>query len=1000
MSARHRDGTSERVDQLEIAVRAYAPTRRKRNKWRGADLGPSEWTLIFDTETTVDAAQTLKFGVYQVRKGQELWEAGYFIDPNILTPRERAKIQAYARKINYRCITVEEFTENVFFRIGYELSALIVGFNLPFDISRLAIRHGTARGRVMKGGFSFQLSSHRYWPNIQIKHLSARASLIRFTTRPGRIAGRGMRRRRIRLPPRPGYFVDVRTFAAALTSRSFSLASLADFLRTEHRKLDTEEHGKTVTDNYLAYARQDVQTTWECFCALLRKFEEHNFTQTLPHKIFSEASIGKAYFREMNIRPWRELQPNFPENLIGTIMSTYFGGRSEVHIRRIIQQVIYCDFLSMYPTVCTLMGLWKFIISNGLKWRETRDEIAELLGSIRPGDLQNSNIWAKLTTMVQVAPDEDILPLRADYGGDQQRTIGLNYVDPASPPLWYTLADCIASKLLTCKAPRVLRAITFEPDGIQPDLKPVNICGNPDYRIDPYSDDFYCRVIDLRSAVKSHIKTATPEERPSLDSTQLTLKILANSMSYGNFVELNVEDLPRAENRTCYGNKGEPFSVVTDKIEEPGRYFHPLIGTLITGAARLMLAITERLSLDQGLDWAFCDTDSMAIARPADMSVSAFTAKVQAVRSWFNPLNPYANKGQLLKLEDVNFALRDGKPTGDPRALYCFAVSAKRYALFNIDDNERIVIRKASGHGLGHFLALYGEANAPKSIPSPAVSFEEIGVERWQYDFWYQIIRAVLDGDPDWVDLDYHPNLNLPAASRYGATTPRLLTWFDTHNAYKDYSDQVRPGNFLLVFQIDPLAIADFPELLQSIADPSSTRAKAIKLPKPVAPYDTNPARAAEMCFDRDTGIAIPANVLKTYRDALAQYHLRCQWRRKPMEIIPWIAGLRETRRHVRCNWRSVGIVGFDVWWKRIESVGGENDGVTRRRRGTGRIRFSARGCTGLTRTIACSNYCGWSAQSGTGKRGCSANNRAIDKGCGNSVEHSCENSTSPPGKG
>ena len=53
---------------------------------------------------------------------------------------------------------IAEFIENVFFRIGYELRALIIGFNLPFDISRLAINHGPSRGRVMKGGFSFQLS--------------------------------------------------------------------------------------------------------------------------------------------------------------------------------------------------------------------------------------------------------------------------------------------------------------------------------------------------------------------------------------------------------------------------------------------------------------------------------------------------------------------------------------------------------------------------------------------------------------------------------------------------------------------------------------------------------------------------------------------------------------------------------------------------------------------------------------------------------------------------
>ena len=117
-------------------------------------------------------------------------------------------------------------------------------FNLPFDISRLAIGHSPSRGRIMKGGFSFQLLQSRNWPNVQIKHLSSRVSLIRFPTQPGFVAGRGMRKRKIKPTPRPGYFVDVRTLAAALTSRSFDLAGLADFLGTEHRKLKTQDHGK------------------------------------------------------------------------------------------------------------------------------------------------------------------------------------------------------------------------------------------------------------------------------------------------------------------------------------------------------------------------------------------------------------------------------------------------------------------------------------------------------------------------------------------------------------------------------------------------------------------------------------------------------------------------------------------------------------------------------------------------------------------------------------
>ena len=87
--------------------------------------------------------------------------------------------------------------------------------------------------------------------------------------------------------------------------------------------------------------------------------------------------------------------------------------------------------------------------------------------------------------------------------------------------------------------------------------------------------------------------------------------------------------------------------------------------------------------------------------------------------------------------------------------------------------------------------------------------------------------------------------------------------------------DQVRPSNFLLAYQIDPVAIHECPDFLAGFADADSSRAKPIKWPKPVAPYDTDPAKAAENCFDRDTGIAIPAGALKTYGTALAQYHLR-----------------------------------------------------------------------------------------------------------------------------
>jgi hypothetical protein len=417
-------------------------------------------------------------------------------------------------------------------------------------------------------------------------------------------------------------------------------------------------------------------------------------------RVKSEAGIGKAYLKEMGIQPWRLMQPNFPPEIINIIMQTYYGGRSEVHLRRVLTQVLYCDFLSMYATVCTLMGLWRFVIAKGVNWRDCTEETRAFLASVTMRDLRKRKTWAKLRTLVQVIPDRDLFPVRGQYGGEARYTIGLNYIS-SETPIWYTLADCINSQLRTGKPVRIVRALTFEPKAKQPGLRPVDIAGNSEFHVDPRSGDFYKRLIELRGSIKQRLKTCDPSERDSLDSQQQALKILASSTSYGIFVELNVEELNEAAAALRYSDGGMPCTISVDKAEMPGSYFHPLLATLITGAARLMLGIAEQLGNAAKLDWAFCDTDSIAFAKPVNMEDSEFRDRVHEIRNWFNALNPYEGAGNLLKFEDVNFKLLDGKTTQELGPLYVWAISAKRYALFNIDEFGRPVLRKASAHGLG-----------------------------------------------------------------------------------------------------------------------------------------------------------------------------------------------------------------------------------------------------------------------------------------------------------
>lgn len=266
-------------------------------------------------------------------------------------------------------------------------------------------------------------------------------------------------------------------------------------MKTPRRKIETEGHGEALTAEYLDYAVQDVQVIWDCFVDLAKRYREQGLHATPIQRILSEAGIGKGYLREMSIKPWRVMQPNFPNEIIGQIMGSYFGGRAEVRQRRVITQVLYCDFTSMYPTVSTLMGLWQYVMAKGISWCDSTEPTKRFLEKIKIDDLQRPRTWKKFDTLVQLAPDADILPVRAKYDSTQF-TIGLNYLT-CDKPLWYTFADCIASKLLTGHTPKILRAITFKTREPQDGLKSVAIAGKEEFLVDPYEGDFFKRIIEL-----------------------------------------------------------------------------------------------------------------------------------------------------------------------------------------------------------------------------------------------------------------------------------------------------------------------------------------------------------------------------------------------------------------------------------------------------------------------------------------------------------------------
>jgi hypothetical protein len=442
--------------------------------------------------------------------------------------------------------------------------------------------------------------------------------------------------------------------------------------------------------------------------------------------------------RYLGITGFNEMNPNFDPTVLGCFMEAYYGGRSGVRIRHMIVEVIYCDFKSQYPTVNALMNLQELLIAGQVGVHRDRKEAFQFLQTVTLQDLQKRDTWPKLRGVALVEPDDDILPYRTHYGenedGSLSVNIGINRVISACPA-WWTFADIIASKLLTGRTPKIIKTLELFPIGRQ-DVNAIELFGET--TIDLSKDDFFATLIDARIAVEMELRDiATPEDRkPFLKSFQGGLKNTANGTSYGALNEFVVDDhLAEVPTMVYYGGasakvKARLHSIGEDggveisdyKAEKPGKYFAPF-GLLIPAAGRLLLAIGERLAADRGLVSAFDDTDSMAFCDPHKLySREDFQAKVQEITAWFQPLNPYKHAVPLFAFEKINYGLADhatGKTTDTLEPLYCLAVSAKRYCLFNRGKDGAPIIRKASAHGLGdvslpaEYQAKYEHAAAP-----------------------------------------------------------------------------------------------------------------------------------------------------------------------------------------------------------------------------------------------------------------------------------------------
>jgi hypothetical protein len=307
------------------------------------------------------------------------------------------------------------------------------------------------------------------------------------------------------------------------------------------------------------------------------------------------------------------------------------------------------------------------------------------------------------------------------------------------------------------------------------------------------------------------------------------LKVLANAASYGIYAEMHRKESEREQSVKCHGIDAEPFRCRVAHPDIPGEYCFPPMASLITGAARLMLALLEHSVDKLGGTYAMEDTDSMAIVATEQGGtircaggkggvIKALSWKqVEDVSKQFDDLNPYdhdAVKTSILKREDDNYD--DPKTREHQRQLYCLAISAKRYALFQLDKNRNPVLLRSScpfcgrknkpnvtkcanchrsvqpnnkedrwsEHGLGHLL----NPTDPESED-----------REWIAQTWLGMIRKAMGLPTQKPSFEHQP-----AVGRTSITSPAVMRPLAKLNEGKKYVDKIKPFNFLVTCHVRP----------------------------------------------------------------------------------------------------------------------------------------------------------------------------------------------------
>ena len=764
------------MDRLDLYFRAHTiPIKPQEKQWTDGHVTEPEHAVIFHCVPTADEKQDPLFGGYicaQLDDGKYVArEIGLFCREG--HPEELRVFKRFVKDSAYDFGTLEQFRRRVFLKY-LKAGALIVAYDAPFEISRIAIKWTKSLKHRRAFSFYFRLFKDKqtgklrpspYDPGLSIESLDASKAIYRLIKY--KFHEKDVEREEEQ--PSNVQILDLKTLTAVLIGEAHTFSSACEIFGVPASR--TRKVRQRVTKRAIESVLRDVVGELELLNRLRDELQHHPLN-VAPERCYSSATLSKSYFSAMGIKPPPE-KFNISDRINGIAAQTFAAGRSECTVRLTPVPITYVDFFSQFPAISSLLDCREILCAQSLEFADFTNGAIEMTEHLTPDDCFRPGFWKELRWFALVESCEDVVAIRAKFGtrDDSDPTLGWNFV-LSKQPVWVTGPDVIAAKVITGKPLKILSAIQVIPNGVQPGLMPVRLYDQ--LEVDPLRDDLAIKLIELRSAMKA--------KSPELATG---LKVAANSAAFGLLCQLNVKDLESPSPLQVFSGEANYPTLPVKVWEQPAEFFCPVIASFVTGGSHLLCAMLERSVRDMGGHIAAMDTDSAMIVSTKDgglvpctggphrlekfqmpsghAAVEALSyAAVDQIRDRFEAMNPWRNrlKVPFLKLEEENFAL-----DGERQQLYAYCISAKLYCLYNLEGNS-LLVRKPSGHGLGFLKAPYSVADWQRRTRRKWKQ----DLPPWIFEAWHFILSRELNlphRSPCW--------LKQPAAMAIPISTPQVM---------------------------------------------------------------------------------------------------------------------------------------------------------------------------------------------------------------------------------